>query len=252
MIPLIYTLAAAGAQEAPETEDVAAPEADDAEAEADDAGAPTDEASAEDETAPPQVVEVTDPVEPDEPDDRIFTIGLDIAHQYTDQPDYALFPGEVFMLGLGARVQVALHERLQVVGTWQRGQRGGSLVVDDVERAEVRSVLTVDQFGLGARGDVEAYDEVLFPYAMAQALLWRGLVRLDDDPTISTNANQLRASGLAGGVLVAAGVEIRVPDQGFAFYGEVGHRWVDRATIGDFGTIRPRGYIHRLGAAFRF
>ncbi|MEM6929405.1 MAG: hypothetical protein AAF602_20870 [Myxococcota bacterium] len=187
--------------------------------------------------------------------DPTVTLGLDLGHQFTNQPDYDLFQGNALMLGLGARAQVAVIDRIQVVGTWQRSQRGGTLDVPEIgdpssDFPEIRTVLTVDQFGLGPRADIEV-NEMFYPYVMAQGMVWRGLVRLDDDPDTSTNPNQLRATGVTGGVLAMAGFEIRVPDHWFSAYAEFGHRWIGRASIDNLGTIRPRGYIQRLGVAIR-
>ncbi len=188
-------------------------------------------------------------------DGPVLTVGLDVGHHFTDQPDYELFEGNALMLGLGARAQVGLHDRVQIVGTWQRSQRGGTLDVPEFGEPsanfpEIRTVLTVDQFGLGPRVDIEI-TEMFFPYLMAQGMVWRGLVRLDDDPDTSTNPNQLRSTGVSGGVLAMAGFELRVPDHWFSAYAEFGHRWIGRASIGDVGSIRPRGYVQRIGVAFR-
>lgn len=185
----------------------------------------------------------------------LVTLGLDLGHHYTGQPDYDLFEGNALMLGLGARAQVAVHDRVQIVGTWARSQRGGTLDVPEVgdpssDFPEVRTVLTVDQFALGPRGDIEV-NEMFFPYVTLQGVVWRGLVRLDDDPDTATNPNQLRSTGVSGGVQALAGFEIRVPDNWFSVYAEFGHRWIGSAGIGDLGSIRPRGYVQRLGVGFR-
>ncbi|MEN0066125.1 MAG: hypothetical protein AAGA48_28550 [Myxococcota bacterium] len=198
------------------------------------------------------VMEVSDREPPrfdSKPDPRILTLGLDLGHQFTDQPDYETFRGRPLMLGLGARAQLKVHDRVQLVGTWQRSQRGSRLTTSDAFPA-VGAALTVDQFALGPRADIEV-TEMFFPYLMAQGLLWRGQIRLDDDPTTSTNPNQLRSIGLTGGLITVAGFEIRVPDHWFSAYAEFGHRWAGSAAIGDLGTIRPRGYIQRLGVAVR-
>jgi len=260
MMPLFWTLAGLAMAQDPETvtpegdaaiEEAAPPEHAVPEAE----DAPVVDAESDDDADEPEVIEISDVEEPVETDERWLTFGVDVAHQFTGQRNYALFSGERYMLGLGARAQVAVHDRVQLLATWQHSQRGASIRVfnsdvEDIEH-EVHSALTVDQFGLGARADVGAYDQVLFPYALGQVMLWRGMVRLDDDPDTATNANQLRKSGFAAGIVMMAGVEIRVPEQGFAFYGELGHHWIDRASFGDLGTIRPRGFIHRLGIAYR-
>lgn len=193
---------------------------------------------------------LTEPT-PDVPDHRVLTLGIDMGHQYTGQPDYALFPGNDLMLSLGARVQVAVVDRLQIVGTWQHGQRGAqveSFGADDPD--DFVAALFVDQFALGPRLDVSIYDYA-YPYVSAQAMLWRGAVRLDDDRSTTANPNQLRNAGLGFGGLVVGGLEIRIPDRWLSLYAEFGHRWVMRTTLGDLGTLRPRGYVQRLGIAVR-
>ena len=246
IVYIMGALAVAQEHEEPEVTEAAAPEHETA-----------DETESESESEPETGSETEpEPAEPSPPDDRRFTVGVDLGHQYTDQPDYALFDGNAFMLALGLRAQVEVHDRIELVASWQHSQRGGTLGVPGFDDAredynEVRNVLTVDQFGLGPRADIEV-NELFSPYVMAQGLVWRGLVRLDDDPFTSANDNQLRFGGATGGALAVAGFEIRVPDHWFVAYAEFGHRWLARAPIGELGSIRPRGYVHRIGAAARF
>lgn len=167
---------------------------------------------------------------------------------------YDLFSQGDGMPSRGVRAGVNLTDALVVVGGWHRVRRGAEVSVPGADGSFVAAFFA-DEFTLGPKAQAEVGD-VFFPYVTTQALLFRGTMKLDDDPDTRHNTGQVSATALAPGVLALGGVELRSPsDRGdlcLGFFLEVGYGYVARAEYGDFGPMRPGGLAARGGLGVRF
>ncbi len=180
-------------------------------------------------------------------------------------PAFDLFSGfSETLAGGGLKVGYRVHDRVTVLASYHRASRGAEVTSLDSgdtpydygygDEFAMVAAFSSDQFALGPRVDVGIAD-VLFPYVTAQALVVRGLGRLDEDPEVNNNLNQIRGAGLGAGVLGAGGLQVRVPRNAvvqLAVHLELGYGWVSPIELGDLGRVRPRGFATRGGLGVVF
>lgn len=169
-------------------------------------------------------------------------------------PSWDLFSDNDGVPTRGFRGGVAVHDRVTVLASWGRTTRGATVDVADV--GSFRSAYLAHTFGVGAKLDAEV-GPILRPYVAAQGLAVLGEVRLDEDPDDDDNVGQVRAGGLAPGLLAAGGVELLLPRDETtpftaAWYLELGYGATASQRFGDLGGFAARGLAVRSGVGLRF
>ena len=173
---------------------------------------------------------------------------------HNSDPTFDLFSSTDAMPSRGLRLGIAPVDRITVLAGWHHVGRGS---VVEFEESDERfySAFLADEFTLGAKLDAEL-GEWFYPYVSGNLMLIRGQMRFDDNDQIDFNANQLKASSLAPGLLGMAGTEFRVPQKDgpvtIAWHLEMGYGWVGRTTFEDFGDMKPGGFALRSGLGLRF
>ncbi len=192
-----------------------------------------------------------------------FEVSLELGGLYNGDDAYTLFDSTRMMPSRGVRLGYRVHDRLVVVGGWHRVRRGAEVTLGtddtdadfDNERRVFVAAYFADEFTVGPRIDV-AISDILYPYALGQVMVMRGVMKLDDQPNIDTHSGQIRESGISPGLLGVAGVEVRLPDVSapvrIALHIEAGYGWLGRASYGDFGRMKPGGFAIRSGLGLRF
>jgi len=182
-------------------------------------------------------------------------VSFELGHLQNSDPAYDLFAGEGHngMLTWGARASVAVHSRVAITSSWSHTQRGATVSTGDTSFVAAWSA---DFWGVGVRGDLEPLP-FLLPYVSAQAVLARGLIRLDEDTSENEPLGQLSDASLAPGGLFAAGIELRIPKGSAPFT----LAWHLEAGYGLVGTLhftkvdehmQPGGLHLRGGMGIRF
>ncbi len=169
----------------------------------------------------------------------------------------------------GVRLGYAVHERVSVIGGWQRGAHGTRVEMDGYEGYgdeydydggnSAGQALAVayyaDTFSLGAKADW-GLTTWFHPYATLQALGIRSVVRVDDAPRDDENLNQLQRSAFSPGGAAAGGVEFRIPmnhnEWALATHAELGYHLATRAGFDELGSLGNRGLVFRWGLGARF
>lgn len=173
-------------------------------------------------------------------------------------PAYDLIDDRDTMRSLGGRAMFAFHDRFAVVAGYQRVRRGARLQLYDAETEEdgggLQIAMLADEFTLGAHADLEL-GRFLQPYIHAQGLLFRGQIRVDDDPNDSASPGQVKETKLAAGFLPTAGLELHIPQSSAPFtlgmYTEMGWAFMGRLDYETFGEMEPGGLVVRVGAGVR-
>jgi len=181
--------------------------------------------------------------------DGEISVGLGLFSNH--DPAFDLFSRHDAMASPGVRVGYALNDHVSFVLGWHHVRRGNRVLVPD---GDFQAVFTGDAVTLGPKVGTPLTDW-LFPYVTAQAVAFRGVIQLDDDPMRPGNPGQLVESALTPGVIGLGGLELRVPvghDLAGAVHVEAGYEWLARGSYGDFGTLRPGGFTLRSGVGLRF
>lgn len=163
----------------------------------------------------------------------------------------------------GVQAQVAVHDRVAVVGSYHR-HRAGALHSFNLDRFESGvpgggegfvASFTGNTFGLGVRADIEPVP-ILQPYVSASGLLVQGTARLDDDTDDDENPNQIVARGVAPGFAVAGGGQLLVGAPSWTvaptLYLEMGYNWTTQLDLDALGDVAFRGFYLRTGLGVRF
>ncbi len=189
-------------------------------------------------------------------------LSLELGTTANHQQNWYMFNAESQQLpSWGLRAGVAVHDRLAIIGGWHHGKKGMRLGFDeswedDEEAYGFASVFYGDSFTLGLKADVPV--AVWFrPYATAQGLGLRGMVRLDDDLSEDDNLNQIQQADFSLGGIGALGVDFRVPFKdgawALASYLELGYGYAAPLDFGDLGELDElHGVVFRWGAGVRF
>ncbi|MEZ4239780.1 MAG: hypothetical protein R3F59_27205 [Myxococcota bacterium] len=123
-----------------------------------------------------------------------FTVALEGGTLANRDPSYDLFAHGDVMGSIGLAAGLRLTDHLSVVGAIHQVRRGAWVTVDLPEAAAdcaQRSLVAARRGPRGQRRGAggRARGAVARPYAAAQALAVRTLVRLDDDPAHDDNAS---------------------------------------------------------------
>ncbi len=188
------------------------------------------------------------------------TASLELGTTANHDPAYDLFSNGDAMPSRGLRGGVRLGEHVSIQGGWHRIRRGADVRIPgpggtNFEDATVRMALFADQFSLGTQLALPL-GESFVPYASVDGLLFRGVMKIDEDPETRKNTNQVRGTGLTPGVMPMGGIEIRTPPApvGWQIAGfvEAGYSWYLTGDFGDLGEMKPGGFSMRGGAGIRF
>lgn len=179
-------------------------------------------------------------------------ISVELGTLRNTDPAFDLFSNKDAMPSRGVRAGIGLTDHLTVIGGWHRVRRGATLYLSDTT---VRTAYFADTFTLGPKAHLPIKD-IVYPYVTTQAMLFRGIMKFDDDPDTRHNPGQVTEAALSPGVLGMGGVELRTPsprgDLALAIFLEAGYGWVARATYGEIGTMKPGGFALRSGFGVRF
>ena len=190
-------------------------------------------------------------------------LSLELGTAANHQQNWFMFNDESQQLpSWGLRAGVAVHDRLAIIGGWHHGKKGmrlgfgGDWDDDDEEAYGFASVFYGDSFTLGLKADVPV--AVWFrPYATAQGLGDRGMVRLDDDLSEDDNLNQIQRSDFSFGGIGALGVDFRMPLKdgawAIASYLELGYGYASPLDFDELGELDGLyGVVFRWGVGVRF
>jgi len=175
-------------------------------------------------------------------------------------PSYNLFSNGDGMRSMGLRGGVRLGEHLTVLGGWHRARRGAVVYVGNNDTgsedgASFNAALFADELSLGAQAGLPVGD-FIYPYVGVDAMLFRGVMKFDEDLSTRNNAGQVVAAGAAPGILPVGGIEFRSPtgvdDVEVGFYFELGYSAFANANFGDLGQMKPGGLSARGGLGVRF
>ena len=175
-------------------------------------------------------------------------------------PSYDLFSNGDGMRSMGLRGGVRLGEHLTVLGGWHRVRRGAVVWVGNNDTgsedgASFYAALLVVELSLGVQAGVPLGDYI-YPYVGVDGMLFRGVMKFDEDLSTRSNAGQVAAGGAAPGVLPVGGVEFRSPTGVDAleigFYFELGYSAFANASFGELGQMKPGGLSARGGLGVRF
>lgn len=114
---------------------------------------------------------------------------------------------------MGVRGAVAVHDRVNIVASWQHAGTGNQVEVEGESSDDEYSYQTFQaayhghHVTLGPKADVELWDWA-FPYVTVQGAMFFGRVLLDDDPEHDDNPGQLKASAVSPGGVAALGMDI--------------------------------------------
>jgi hypothetical protein len=191
-------------------------------------------------------------------DDEVsFEVGWIGAHDRA----WDVFAGGDAYGTFGLRVGKEIHPRVAIVAGWQHGNVGSDVYTDgdtsyydDGYDSGFRAAFYGDQVTLGAKADVELLPW-LHPYATAQGIGARAMVRFDDDLEDDENPTQVQRVGLSGGIYAAGGLDfpIRVKgDVAIAPYMEYGYGLIAPIHFGDVGQLGFSGFAGRTGVGVRF
>lgn len=192
-----------------------------------------------------------------------FAAAVEVGSLTSRDASYDLFSQRDAIVSPGLRVGVRVLPWLEVTGSWHRSVRGLSVEVPEADdglddfmggNSSLATALVTDQFAVGPRVDLLVRD-VFMPYATAQVTAIRAGARLDDDPSVRTNPNQLRYSGLGAGVQVLGGAEVLVPTAAplhVSIHADLGVSTPVVVRIGELGRLRPGGLVGHAGVGVRF
>ncbi|MFT4625953.1 MAG: hypothetical protein ACI8PZ_004624 [Myxococcota bacterium] len=180
-------------------------------------------------------------------------ISAELGQLHNGDPTYDLFSNRDGMPSRGLRVGIAPVERFTVLAGWHRVRRGADL---DLPGGSLNAAFFADEFTLGPKVDLNIGD-IFYPYATVQGVLFRGVMKLDDDPDRDDNAGQIRAAALSGGALFMGGLELRNPSSDmlplqFAVHVEAGYGLISRGNYDTLGSMQPGGFVLRTGVGVRF
>lgn len=173
--------------------------------------------------------------------------------------NWDLFSDNDGLRTLGGRVGYGLSPSLAVVLDWQHGVEGSSFEsyggYDDYYDVSGKMAITTNAWSVGPKLSLDAISW-LRPYVTVQGTFLWGTVKLDDDTSDDENLNQLRRSGVTGGGVAAAGVDLVLlseqrrirPAIGF----EAGYGWLAPLKLGDMGSLAMRGFHSDLTVGARF
>ncbi|MBT3223407.1 MAG: hypothetical protein HN348_30415 [Proteobacteria bacterium] len=186
-------------------------------------------------------------------------LSFEMGTLHNGDENYDLFSGNNAIPTRGLRFGVAVHENVAVTAGWQHGARGSDIYLPDSEGGE--SIMTAaffaDEFTLGVKADYNIAD-IFFPYVKVDAMLFRGVMKFDDDPNDRFSPGQVQVAGLAPGGLAMGGFEIAVPNKSrkvpltVAVHLEAGYGLVSRLNFGDYGQMKPGGFALRGGIGLRY
>lgn len=199
-------------------------------------------------------------------------VSFEVSSLVNNSDSYNVFSGgRQGMTALGVRGGWAFHDRLALIGGFQHHRRGSEVYLQESEASMVAAYFATT-YSVGIKADIEPV-RWLQLYTTAQASLYQGLMKWDNEPDSRTNLGQLQSSGISGGGVFAGGVEFRIPKGlklpvGFGFYTEMGYgiiarhsynnpkdpnapdmTWEDGQSI---GTMQPGGFTIRSGIGVRF
>jgi hypothetical protein len=187
------------------------------------------------------------------------TINLELGTIANHDPVYDVFSDGDGMASRGIRGGVRLNENISVIGGWHRVRQGSEVFVEGVnggEDATFTAALFADELSLGVQAGVPFGEDVFFPYVGLDGMLFRGVMKFDEDTSTKKNSGQVISAGAAPGILPVGGVEFRSPtgstDLQVAFFLEMGHTWFTGADFGDIGMMKVGGLSARGGVGLRF
>ncbi len=199
--------------------------------------------------------------------DKRFALDGFVATTAVHDAAWDLFSENDAMPAYGARLGWRPAERLALSASWAAVRRGAELgsggsgytyTYTDTDDGgwlpPSVAAATAHQLGLGAKVDVSLGDVLLPSFGVngvALPMTWR----FDGDPDRADDATQVRARGVAAGLEVLGGAELRVPPHeiaAIAAWLELGGAVYSRAGFGELGTLRPGGFVARGGLGLRF
>ncbi len=181
-----------------------------------------------------------------------LSLDLELGQLHNGDESFDLFSERDGMpsRGVQAGVRVATPVVVQVSG--HRVSRGLDLSV--AEGLSIATAYFANEWTAGVRVD-HTFADIFQPYAAVHGLLLQGAMKLDDEPEDDDNPNQLVARAVHPGALLTGGFEIRGPQQDrkwtAGFLVEAGYGLVARADYGDFGSMKPGGFVLRTGIGLR-
>lgn len=185
-------------------------------------------------------------------------ISAEFGTLYNGDPQFDIFSSLDAIPSGGVRVGYAVHDNVSVIAGYHHGQRGADVYTfSDEEEFDLvlRTAFSANEFTVGAKGEVPVFSW-LVPYATAQGMLFHGVMRFDDDPYDRRSPGQVRKAGLGGGGLLTGGLDFRIPQGGAPFtlglHVEAGYALISNVGFGDYGRIRPGGFVMRTGLGLRF
>lgn len=154
----------------------------------------------------------------------------------------------------GLRGGYSLTDKLELTASFSAGTSASR--VDYVEYPEEDLALRLNTwtYGLGARYIVG--NGGLHPYALAQARLFQGGLRMDGSPSRDDNLDQFVERAFSPGAYSALGLELVVLDEkplAPSLFVEAGYSWLMDARFGDAGSVSDmRGVAGRAGIGVVF
>lgn len=188
------------------------------------------------------------------------SVQLEYGRMANNDPGYDLFNDRNRMPSWGVRGGASIGEHLSIIGGWHRVRRGSETWAyyegeDSFYENQLSAAYYADQFTLGPKVGIKL-GEIVYPYASVEGMLFRSVIRFDDDTSTKNNLGQVMGAGMAPGLVTAAGAEFRsqtgVVGLMIAFHFDLGYAWVNPVTYGTLGDIQPGGLMGRGGIGLRF
>jgi hypothetical protein len=175
-------------------------------------------------------------------------------------PVWDLVGGDTAMPSFGLSAGFRVIDRIAIVGAWHHVQRGAGVSApigpggEDAEFGSFVSAYYGNEYSLGAKADV-SLDDVFLPFLSAQGLVLQSQLKMDGDPEVDDESNEVGFSGVAPGFLVTGGAEIRFPPGAAVQVGldlELGYGYVADTDLDELGTMEAGGFVIRSGIGVRF
>ncbi|MEQ1572096.1 MAG: hypothetical protein ABMA64_41090, partial [Myxococcota bacterium] len=212
-------------------------------------------------TEEPAVEEPAVELPPDYRSELRYGLALELGSLANNDPAFDWFADGNSIGSVGVRAGFRPAAWLEARLGWHGGRRGSTVGTGDAtydlvnQESTFRAALTSHQGMAGVRVDA-TYDNALYAYVAADALLYAGRIRLDDDPTVDSNPGQVQVWGVAPGVAALGGVEVRIPPGleavQFAWNLELGYAYYPPVQFDRFGAMQPGGFTARSGLAVWF
>ena len=119
------------------------------------------------------------------------------------------------------------------------------------------AALSVVQVQAGVRSDQLDPNNWIRPYLVSRLTGTLGILQLDDDPSDSSNINQISRTGSSFGGMAAVGIAVERPRSSagpFALHGEIegGYALSTSLKFDDLGELAMHGIHLRAGVGLRF